>query len=155
MGDSDMLVDVFSEQVKNLHRSIHDEIADLDTDTLSWVPCEGANSIAVLVTHLIGSEIEAVRTVAGEKSDRVRAREFEPHSVTAGQLVALVERADANLDELAPRIDSARLGADHIRPGALDQRPRSGAFILVHTLSHAREHLGQLLLTKQLAQSSR
>jgi hypothetical protein len=155
MAESDDFMRAFVEQYRAVHRVIRDELRGLDAATLSWQPAEGANSIAVLVTHLIGSEIEAVRTLAGVQSDRVRAQEFESHQVDAAQLLALVDRADANLDELSPRIGPAQLAADHVRPGALDKTPKPGVHVLMHSLAHAREHLGQLLLTRQLAAASR
>ncbi len=145
----------FVEQYRALHRVLREEIANLTPETLAWVPCEGANSIAVLVTHMLGNEMESVRTVAGVASDRVRAREFEVRSAAAAELVALIDRAEGILEELAPSITAERLGAMHVRPNALDQTPHTGTHILMHSLAHAREHTGQLLLTRQLAAASR
>jgi len=151
----DEFLTAFGEQFRALHRVLREEVQNLDADTLAWTPCEGANSIAVLVTHLLGNEVESVRTVAGVASDRVRAKEFEARRVGAADLIALVDRAEGVLEQLAPRITAAQLGADHVRPNALDQTPHSGTHILMHSLAHAREHTGQLLLTRQLASASR
>jgi uncharacterized damage-inducible protein DinB len=150
----DEFVIAFVDQYRALHRVLREEVQNLSPDDLTWTPCEGANSIAVLVTHLLGNEMESVRTVAGEASDRVRAREFEPREIDAVQLIALVDRAEAVLEELAPRFSAERLAATHVRPAATDQTPKTGVHILVHSLAHAREHTGQLLLTRQLAGAS-
>src|SRR5438270_6843753 len=90
----------FVEQYRALHRVLRDEVAKLTPDTLAWIACAGANSIAVLVTHLLGNEMESVRTVAGAASDRVRAREFDVRDATAGELIALIDRAEGVLEEL-------------------------------------------------------
>lgn len=151
----DEFLTAFVDQYRTLHRVLREQVQNLDTETLAWTPCEGANSIAVLVTHMLGNEVESVRTVAGVASDRVRAREFEPRRVEAADIIALVDRAEGVLEELAPRIDENQLSADHVRPNALDQTPHSGTYILMHSLAHAREHTGQLLLTRQLASAAR
>ena len=153
-GDA-RFVEAFVDQYRALHRVLREELANLTPDALAWIPCDGANSIAVLVTHMLGNEMESVRTVAGAASDRVRAREFEVRGATAGELIALIDHAEGVLEELAPRIAAERLGATHVRPSALDQTPHTGTHILMHSLAHAREHTGQLLLTRQLAGPAR
>ncbi|MGH7124537.1 MAG: DUF1572 family protein [Stellaceae bacterium] len=140
----------FVDQYRLVHHVIREEIQNLDEGALGWIPCTGANSIAVLVTHLLGNEVESARTVAGAASDRDRAKEFEARQVGLAQLTALVDRADQILDDLTPRIGPAQLSANHVRPSALDKTPRSGTHVLMHSLAHAREHVGQLLLTSQL-----
>jgi hypothetical protein len=141
----------FVEQYRAVHQAIREQISDLEPATLGWSPGEDTNSIAVLVTHVIGSEMEAVRTLAGVESDRVRAKEFEVRGADAKGLLSLVDHADATLDELAPSIGAAQLTAEHVRRASLDKRPRPGVYVLMHSLAHAREHLGQLMLTSQLA----
>jgi hypothetical protein len=144
------LVEVFVEQIHAVHAEIRDEIRALPDDAVTWTPSEGANSIAVLVTHLVGSELETVRLVAAATTARDRAAEFQVTGLGANELVRLLDEADAVVDELGPRIGETDLQALRVRPSALDQAPKSGEFRLVSTLGHAREHLGQILLTKQL-----
>ena len=144
-------VRAFVDQYRAVPRAVREQLEGLDGAALAWAPGKDTNSIAVLVTHMVGSEIEAVRTLAGVASDRVRSKEFETTDVDAVTLLSLVDRADATLAELAPKIDDARLAANHVRPGSLDKTPRPGAYVLMHSLAHAREHLGQIMLTRQLA----
>src|SRR5579872_3114983 len=92
-GDA-RFVQALAEQYRALHRVLRNEVQNLTPDALGWIPCEGANSIAVLVTHLLGNEMESVRTVAGAPSDRVRAREFEVRGAGADDLLALIDRAE-------------------------------------------------------------
>jgi len=72
---------------------LRDELEGLDGDALNWVPTLGANSIATIVTHLIGSESETLRCVAGLPSDRDRELEFEGKEVTANEVLALRDAA--------------------------------------------------------------
>ncbi len=153
MGESTSadFMQAFVDQYRAAHRAIREQISHLDAATLGWAPCEGANSIAVLVTHITGSEIEAVRTLAGVASDRDRSSEFEARDADADSLLALIDRAEATLAELAPKIGAGQLAADHVRAASLDKTPRSGVHVLMHSLAHAREHVGQIMLTRQLA----
>ncbi len=148
---NDPFVRAFVEQYSAVHQLIRDQVSDLSPATLGWIPCAGANSIAVLVTHVIGSEIEALRVLAGAGSDRVRSKEFEARDADAASLLAIVDRADATLEELAPRIGAEQLAAEHVRPASLDRTPKPGVQVLMQSVGHAREHVGQLMLTRQLA----
>src|SRR5262245_52308309 len=69
-----------SSAVVALSAEVHDELRDLvrsvHHDTLNWVPCRGANSIATIITHVLGSEAEALTTVAGLPTSRDRDSEF-------------------------------------------------------------------------------
>src|SRR5215472_14686055 len=93
------------------HEAVRHEIRDLDAAGLNWVPAAGANSIATIVTHLVGSEAETLRTVAGVDSRRDRDAEFEPTPRDPLDALAELEGADLLLAELAPRIDEHRLHA--------------------------------------------
>jgi hypothetical protein len=150
-ADRQSFIQAFVYEYGMVHRTIREEITGLDVGTLNWTPCEGANSIAVLVSHLIGSEIEAIQTVAGLQSDRIRSKEFEVRGADAAALLSLVDRADAVLNELTLQIGDTQLASEYVRRGSLDQTPRRGVHQLLHSLAHAREHVGQLMLTRQLA----
>lgn len=144
------LVDAFVEQYRGVHRAVLSTIQDLSPEALNWIPCPGANSIAILMTHLVGSELETVRTVAGVRTQRDREAEFAVADARTSQLVELVEDADTVLGDLAAQIGQAELEALRVRPSALDRTSRSGTYLLLNSLAHAREHLGQIFLTKQL-----
>jgi len=62
--------------------------------------------------------------------------------------LALLDRADRRLDELAPTIDAASLAKEWVR--ASDDTSRTGALWLIHNFGHASEHVAHLQLTKQL-----
>lgn len=45
-----------------VHQQLRDELGGVDEEALNWVPTSGANSIATIITHLVGSEAEALRS---------------------------------------------------------------------------------------------
>lgn len=141
-----MVADTIDALFRSVHHSIREEVSGLDWDALNWKPHPEANSIAVLVTHTLGSEREMLRAVRGMGSDRNRPAEFEV-TAEAADLVALVELADLELDEHIRAIAAEDLTA--LRPRG-ERAPRPGFEWVVSNYGHAREHLGQIQLTKQL-----
>ena len=132
-----------------LHDQIRSEIADLSDEALQWTPDDGANSMATLVVHLVGSEAETMRTIAGLDVDRDREAEFVPAALSVTDLVALLDEADALLRQVSARAPD--LGKECALPTLPADEKRPAMTWLIANYGHAREHLGQLLLTKQLA----
>src|SRR5437870_11764295 len=67
--------EAFKKLFHDLHDKFRDQVRTLDHGTLNWRPLPKANSIAVLVTHSLGSELEMIRTVRSPPSDRDRESE--------------------------------------------------------------------------------
>lgn len=134
-------------EFKWVHRRLREEVGDLDAEAINWVPTHGANSIAALVTHTLGSEREMIRAVRAIKIERDRDSEFLAKAASAAELVAMLERADADISEHV----AALTGEDLTAPRPRGERPpRPGIEWLVTNYGHAREHLAQVELTKQL-----
>jgi hypothetical protein len=133
-----------------LHGQLRDEVEGLDGDALNWVPAVGANSIATIITHLVGSESETLRCMAGLPTARDRAAEFEDRRVTRAQVLELLDAADDLARQTKPRIDATRLQAVFALPTLPVEEVRSGLTWLVGNYGHAREHVGHVQLTKQL-----
>jgi hypothetical protein len=131
---------------RQLHDEIRAELAGLSSDQLMWIPADGANSIATLVVHLVGSEAETMLTVAGLRASRDREAEFVAGSVDLGTLLddadALLKRVTATAPDVGRVFALPTLPADELRPAMT---------WLIANYGHAREHFGQLLVTKQLA----
>jgi hypothetical protein len=131
---------------RDVHDKFREIVGPLDREALNWKPHPEANSIAVLVTHTLGSEREMLAAVRGVKLDRDRPSEFVAEA-DSRQLTALIDRADAHLDEHTGALTPEDLTAEHARG---DRPPRPGLEWLVTNYGHAREHLAQIELTRQL-----
>jgi len=129
-----------------VHREIREKVEGLDRKALNWKPHPEANSIAVLVFHMLGSEREMINAVRGIKTERDRAAEFEIEA-DAADLIALIEIADADMDRHIAALTGQDLTAPRPRG---DRAPRPGLDWLVRNYGHEREHLAQIELTKQL-----
>ena len=143
----------FSSTFVSLYREIHDQLQDEVSDlgeALTWIPGPDMNSISTLVIHLLGSEAEVLRVVRGLPSDRDRPAEFTANVMDADELVRRIMATDRLLEELGLQITEEDLIASRVRPSALSNEPRSGLYWLLNSYGHAREHLAQLQLTKQL-----
>lgn len=137
------IVDLF----RIVHQHLRDVVRDQDVETLNWSPGPRLNSIAVLVIHTLGSELDTLHLVRGITSDRNRDAEFGIHASDAGMLLDAIDRADATLMEHAPAITASDLEAIRTRPG---RDPQTGLHWLVNNYGHAQEHIGHLDMTVQL-----
>jgi uncharacterized protein DUF1572 len=137
---------------RQVHRQLRDELDSLTDDALNWVPVHGANSIATIVTHLVESEAETLRCTAGVTCERDRDAEFVALMLTRQDLLLLLDCADDLTVDLEPRINGGRLVAEFALPTMPADDVRSGLAWLIGNYGHAREHVGQIQLTKQLHQ---
>jgi hypothetical protein len=129
-----------------VHRGIREQVEGTDRDALNWKPHLDANSVAVLVVHTLGSEREMIRAVRSLSTERDRPAEFKAEA-EAADLIALLDRADRELDEHIGALTAADL--TEMRPRG-DRPPKPGLEWLLSNYGHAREHLAQIQLTKQL-----
>jgi hypothetical protein len=135
---------------RQLHSQLRDEVSRLDDDALNWVPTAGANSIATIITHLIGSEAETLRSLAGLRHERDRAAEFRGAESSVPQMLELIGGADQLVAYVEPDIGSEKLAATLSLPTLPADETRTGLTWLVGNYGHAREHLGEIQLTSQL-----
>jgi Protein of unknown function (DUF1572) len=82
---------------RHVHDLVRAELVDLDDEGLNGVPVTGANSVAVIVRHLLGSEAETLRAVAGLPCRRDRNAEFLGPPTDMAGLEAMVDAADSLL----------------------------------------------------------
>ena len=140
--------------VLTLFRQVHDqlrhEVTGLDAGALNWVPVRDANSIATIVTHVLGSEAETLRCVAGIPVERERDAEFAGRALTPGHVLRLLDDADALIITVQPHWVEARLEATFALPTLPADDVRTGFAWLIRNYGHAREHLGHIQLTTQL-----
>ena len=132
-----------------IHDKLREQVRGLDPGTLNWSPLPKANSIAVLVTHTIGSELEMIRSVRSIPNHRDRDSEFKVES-DEKRLLELIDQAAREVGEQIAALTPADL--TELRPRG-ERPPRPGIEWLVSNYGHAREHLAQIELTKQLYDS--
>ncbi len=144
--DATFTVRTIRDGFHEVHQKIRELIHDLDEGALNWKPHPHANSIAALITHTLGSEREMLAAVRGVKVPRDRPSEFLA-TADAARLTRLVDDADAWLEQQARGMNADDLVSDRPRG---DRPPRPGLEWLVTNYGHAREHLAQMELTKQL-----
>ena len=135
---------------RDLHAELRSILSNVDDKGVNWVPASGANSIATVLVHLLGSEAETLRSVAGMASDRDRDAEFVAETRTVDDLLATLDDAEALLDAVEPLLDDARLALSCALPTLSHEDRRPGAAWLIANYGHAREHLGHVQLTMQL-----
>jgi hypothetical protein len=137
--------------VVDLFRGVHDQFREavrgMGREQLDWSPGPEFNSIAVLVTHTLGSELDVLRTICRVASDRDRDAEFQARTTSADELLAQLDRADALLAEFGAAITADDLASSRERPG---RTPQTGLHWLLTNYGHAREHLAHLEMTMQL-----
>lgn len=134
---------------RKLHEQLREHVRGMDHGTLNWRPLPKANSIAVLVVHVLGAEGDVMRALRSVASERDREAEFRVES-EAADLLALLDRADRELDEYLGAVTAADL--TELKPRG-DRPPKAGLEWVLSNYGHAREHLAQLELTKQLYDS--
>lgn len=134
-------------------------LKSLSTSGLNWKP-EGDdfNSIAVLAVHSLGSTRSWLCVAAGaELPPRDRDLEFRAEAATAAEFRDFCVRLQAGCMDLLsrpPRQAWQDLRRTHARPDPEAAEEVTGAWALLHALEHLREHLGQMLLTRQLWENS-
>ncbi len=133
----------------SIHDKFREQVAGTDRGTLNWRPLPQANSVAVLVAHTLGSEREMIRAVRAIARERDRDAEFRVE-LDAADLIAMLDEADRDLDEHLLAVTPADL--TDLRPRG-DRPPQPGIVWLLGNYGHAREHLAQAELTKQLYDS--
>lgn len=141
--------------VRQVHEQVREVLAGTGEGCLNFTPGPGMNSIAMILRHLIGSEAETLRAIAAVNNARDRDSEFVPHHLTSSDALQLLAGADRLVADLAPLITPARLDAEFALPTLPLDEVRPGITWLVGNYGHAREHVGQMQLTKQLHTSVR
>jgi DinB superfamily len=132
-----------------VHDQMREQVRGMDHGTINWKPLPLANSIAVLIVHTLGSEREMIRAVRKLATERDRDAEFKAES-DATDLIALLDQADRELDEDLAALTVVDLTEMRARG---DRPPKPGLEWLISNYGHAREHLAQIELTKQLYDS--
>lgn len=140
------LADALIERFEAHHARLRKAIAGLDGTSLERVLAPDTSSIAVIVTHVMGSELGWLHAAAGRPYSRDRAAEFRARGKSSADLEATIERTAGAMPDLVRAAIAGGLAT--MRKSG--EREVSAAWALVHALDHLTEHVGQLELTRQL-----
>jgi uncharacterized damage-inducible protein DinB len=129
-------------------QAMRDVVSGLDAEALNWKPLDGqeTNSIAALFAHALDAERFLIASSVDVTLDRDREAQFRVEVTSAYELVALIDRTEAEVNGWIDSLTSEYLAAEIARPN----RTRTGAWWLLHAIEHSNEHVGQALLTRQL-----
>lgn len=108
-----------------------------------WIrPNEQSNSVGNLVLHLCGNVRQwLISGLGGAQDVRERDLEFsERGPLPKGQLVALLDQLEKDVEEVLNRIHAGELLK--VRPVQIYQE--SGLSILIHVIEHFSYHVGQV-----------
>jgi uncharacterized damage-inducible protein DinB len=124
-------------------------------EALDWQPAgDETNSLAVLGTHAMHSTRSWLCVATGAPlPPRDRPSEFRATAEDAAALRASIEAIAADCRALLASPVStgwAAMRRTHARPDSNAPIEVTGAWALLHALEHLREHVGQMLLTRQL-----
>jgi uncharacterized damage-inducible protein DinB len=151
---ADPLILAAREDLKTALDDLRPAIEGATPQALNWRPAQGANSIAVLAVHVMSSTRMWLSVATGAPlPDRDRDSEFVATTPSAGDLLAFVDRLAgdcAALLERAGDVDWRAMRETHPRPRPGASHQVTGAYALVHAFGHLREHVGQIMLTRQL-----
>lgn len=127
---------------------------ELTTKEIHWVPpTPEGNSVAVLLAHTTGSIEESIlQTLTGEAVNRDRDAEFVERETSVSDLAGQWSSVAARLEPVFAAIDEDQLRAIHPHPRRGEV---SGRNVLLGALAHAREHLGQAELNRDMIVASK
>ena len=138
----------YLERLAALHADIAQALAGLPAAALDWTPAPGANSMAVLVAHIAGSERYWIGEKAGNMpAQRDRANEFRTKNDDAEALLLLLDDSLAQV-----RLVLAGLTlTDLTKPAGTRSNGQSVdvAWSLWHELEHVAMHVGHIQLTRE------
>lgn len=147
--DSDGVALGVVDHLADLHRRMRAVIDGLEPATLEAVPRVGENSLAVLVTHTIGSELGWLHRAAGVPFTRDRDAEFRARG-SAESLASLIADAERRVPELVRAAVEAGASTPRQAGGERGERTVTVGYCIAHALSHGGEHVGHAELTRKL-----
>jgi uncharacterized damage-inducible protein DinB len=114
---------------------------------LTYKPGAGFNSIAIIVTHLTGSQRWWIGEVlAGRDMHRVRDEEFRAMEADPEVLICRLDEAAALANEVLETLTADTLDGTRLYRG----QPVTVRRILMRVLAHSARHVGQLQIVRRL-----
>lgn len=156
-----MLAEVaqYLNMIEDLRGQVGELVAGLPAEALNWRPVPGeddhaTNSLAVLATHVAGSEhFWIAEVIAQRPATRVRPEEFRTVVESADVLQEWLAVVGRETREILPELDEETLAESRAVQGRTEPVPVRWA--ILHVIDHTALHLGHMQLTRQLWQGGR
>lgn len=135
-------------RLEELHNSMKQVLAALPAHALDWSPAQEVNSVAVLVTHVCGSERFWIgEKVGGLIIQRDRDAEFAVRGINGAELAAMLD----DTLTMARSVLGALSLSDLTRPAGVSKNgfAYDVAWALQHALEHVALHTGHAELMRQ------
>lgn len=152
---SDPMIVAAQEMLRTATDDLRPAVEDAPAAALNWKPGgDDTNSIAVLGVHVMHSTRMWLSVATGAAlPDRNRDSEFVATTGSASELQGFIDDYAGQCDKLlqsAADVDWSAMRETHPRPRPGASQQVTSAWALLHAFEHLREHIGQMLLTRQL-----
>ena len=143
----------FDELLGQIKSDVKQVVAEIGDAGLTWTPdVPDTNSVAVLVTHMFGSEAASVHEqIGGNPVNRDRDSEFADPITTVDGLTNMIESVGQRTRETLAKETAESL--KRVVPGSDANSATTAHRRLIGVLMHQAEHIGHLQLTEQLRQA--
>ncbi len=138
--------------LNELRSQVKSLLEGLPPEALDWQPIQGegelaTNSLAVLATHLAGSETFWMKEIiARQPIRRNRDAEFLTRRVAASELQARLDSAAATTEGVLSSLQESQMEEEREHRG----RMVTIRWAILHVFEHFALHLGHMQLTRQL-----
>ncbi len=141
-------IQTYLERLEDRRAAVLKTLDGLEITALEWRPLPAdVNSLAALGIHCLGAERRWLHeVVGGNKIERDREAEFRARAEDVTSLHALYAAAALESRGILKQLTKSDL--DAVRP--LPRESRTVRWCILHIIEHYSEHLGQMLLTRQL-----
>ncbi len=145
-------VENYLQVIESVRGQVKDLVADLPPEALNWCPLAGddhaTNSLAVITTHIAGSEHFWIGEVVGRHpATRIRESEFVALVDNTTLLINLLDKVGQETRQVLTALTPYEL--TEIRQ-ARKELEVSVRWAILHVIEHTALHLGHLQITKQL-----
>jgi uncharacterized damage-inducible protein DinB len=153
-------LELYIKEIRKLFDKLCVGLEGLSEQQLNYrPPAPDANSMYVIGTHVLGNARAWVLGICcGQPIERDRPAEFRASGPDASPLIenarSLLDDIERSLRALAPdSLDEMREPRQQLW-GAGSAEPVSGREAIMHAITHAAEHIGQIGVTRDLALSN-
>ncbi len=139
-------------ELDDLRNQVKGLLEGLPQEALDWRPIGGegelaTNSLAVIVTHLAGSEtFWSSEMIGGKEINRDRDSEFKTKATSVSELKRRIDKSGRLAHEILSSLTEKQLEEKR----TWRQRSINVRCCILHLITHFAQHIGHMQLTRQL-----